>query len=141
LSTYAIKAAVRERDDYRCSKCHMTNDQHIRDTGRQLQVHRLTPGSAYTVEGCVTLCYACHEGCHRGKGRKLTGHYAKVDLARGAYDRLRAFTLASWGPIHTHLRRAVLEYLERHAAEALDVSLDELAGIGPPPRRKAKGGK
>jgi transcriptional regulator with XRE-family HTH domain len=26
-------------------------------------------------------------------------------------------------------------------AEALDVSLDDLAGIGPPPRRKPKGGK
>jgi hypothetical protein len=34
--------------------------------GRRLDVHRLTPGSPYSVEGCVTLCRACH-----GPERKL----------------------------------------------------------------------
>jgi hypothetical protein len=56
----AIKAAVRLRDGMRCTQCGITNAQHLAAHGRSLHVHRLTPGSHYTVEGCVTLCFACH---------------------------------------------------------------------------------
>ena len=56
-----IKAAVRDRDGYRCTKCGMTAAEHReRYRGRTLDVHRLSPGSEYTVEGCVTLCRKCH---------------------------------------------------------------------------------
>ncbi len=55
-----IKAIVRYRDGFRCTECGMTNDEHIQVHGRSLDVHRLIPGSPYTIEGCVTLCRPCH---------------------------------------------------------------------------------
>lgn len=56
-----IKAVVRKRDKYRCTKCGMTNRKHKKiHCGRSLQVHRKNPGSEYSLEGCVTLCVSCH---------------------------------------------------------------------------------
>lgn len=57
-----VKAVVRYLSGYRCAKCGKSNEEHFRKTGCQLDVHRLVPGSAYTVEGCVTLCTSCHSG-------------------------------------------------------------------------------
>jgi len=58
-SVLDIKAAVRARDG-RCVHCGVTNEQHLAQYGRQLDVHRVTPGSVYTVEGTVAVCRACH---------------------------------------------------------------------------------
>lgn len=55
-----IKAAVRSRDGMRCTKCGVPNDEYKQARGRSLDVHRVVPGSKYTVEGCVTLCQPCH---------------------------------------------------------------------------------
>jgi hypothetical protein len=51
-----------------------------------------------------------------------------VELARGTYDRLRALVDRSLTTVSKELRRAVLAYLEQKRRDALDVSLDELAG-------------
>jgi hypothetical protein len=57
----AIKQAVRERDGMRCTLCGMTNEEHkARYGGKSLHVHRKEPGGPYTVDGCITLCHACH---------------------------------------------------------------------------------
>lgn len=55
-----VKAAVRERGGFRCADCGMSNDDHLAQFGRQLEVHRTVPGSEYTVEGCRPLCMPCH---------------------------------------------------------------------------------
>lgn len=55
-----VKEAVRERDGYRCTKCGMSEDDHVAETGRRMDVHRTSPGSVYTVAGCVLLCRVCH---------------------------------------------------------------------------------
>lgn len=60
MTEQQIKAAVRERDGYKCRECCMSNFEHVLNTGRSLEVHRLVPGSKYTIEGCVTLCRKCH---------------------------------------------------------------------------------
>lgn len=56
----ALKRRVRERDGMRCTECGLTNAEHLERHGKSLHVHRTQPGSPYTVEGCVTLCFACH---------------------------------------------------------------------------------
>lgn len=55
-----IKAAVRARDNWRCVDCQMSNAEHQQTTGKSLHVHRKSPGVEYTIEGCVTVCQACH---------------------------------------------------------------------------------
>jgi len=54
-----IKDAVRKRDG-KCVDC-----GRLRSAGnRSLHVHRLVPGSEYTLEGCVTVCSRCHAVRH-----------------------------------------------------------------------------
>jgi len=70
----AIKSAVRERDGFRCTKCKMTNNEHLSLYGRQLDVHRNVPGSLYSVEGCSTICKRCH-------GKQPQKKKGEIDLA------------------------------------------------------------
>ncbi len=61
-TTGHIKSTVKERDGYRCQDCGISEEQHIRDRqNRGLEVHRVIPGSPYSVAGCITLCLACHD--------------------------------------------------------------------------------
>jgi hypothetical protein len=61
LSPADIKALARHRDGYRCTECGMTAHEHLRVYRRTLDVHRVVPGTRYTVKGCVTLCKKCHK--------------------------------------------------------------------------------
>ncbi len=56
-----IKEAVRQRDD-KCSRCGITRDRHFARWRRDIEVHRIVPGSPYTVDGCKTFCARCHRG-------------------------------------------------------------------------------
>lgn len=59
-----IKDSVRERDGNRCVNCGMTESEHRAEfNGSGLEVHRITPGSKYSVDlgVCETLCLACHD--------------------------------------------------------------------------------
>ncbi len=60
MNILKLKADIRRRDGFRCTKCGMTNAEHLATRGKQLEVHRLIPNSPYTAEGCVTLCKRCH---------------------------------------------------------------------------------
>lgn len=60
MSELAVKGAVRARDGFRCVGCSMTNDEHRRRYGRELDVHRKTPGGLYAIDDCETLCRFCH---------------------------------------------------------------------------------
>lgn len=60
MTVLEIKAAVRKRDGYACTRCGMNRAQHFAHYERDLDVHRVTPGSEYTMEGCITVCRSCH---------------------------------------------------------------------------------
>ena len=60
INETAVKADVRERDGYKCRQCGMSNEEHLKEFGRILDVHRLIPGSEYVADWCVTLCRPCH---------------------------------------------------------------------------------
>lgn len=69
MTAATVKELVRERDRDSCVECGMSAVVHLLQYGRQLEVHRIVPGSLYTVAGCVTLCSACHDGKpHRANG-------------------------------------------------------------------------
>ncbi len=60
MNVVELKDAIRARDGFRCQDCGMTNVEHLEKHGDSLHVHRLIPGSAYTMADCVTLCVTCH---------------------------------------------------------------------------------
>ena len=71
MDEWSVKAAVRARDGNKCTDCGMTAEDHRKTYGKGLDVHRVVPGSQYTVAGCVTLCRRCH-----GPKPKLPRTYA-----------------------------------------------------------------
>ncbi len=62
-------------------------EQHLEKYEKALHVHRLVPGSSYTLEGSTTLCYQCHGPQPRAhsSGRLIVNipseHHAAVRLA------------------------------------------------------------
>lgn len=60
MKATGVKKLVRERDGHRCTKCGMTGQRSVEKYGRILDVHRIEPGSKYTVDGCETICRSCH---------------------------------------------------------------------------------
>lgn len=93
MTVLEIKAMVRFRDGNRCAECGMTNEAHLIRYGRQLDVHRTTPGSEYTMAGCVTLCRPCHSRRRSPKGTQdIEGfplRFSDARLARAIADRAR----------------------------------------------------
>lgn len=75
MTEQEIKAAVRKRDGFLCVDCGITQGQHIEHFGRGLDVHRLSPGSEYSIDGCVALCFSCHGIRHRKLPRVAITHY------------------------------------------------------------------
>lgn len=111
MSIQAIKDAVRERDGMACTRCGMTNEEHVGAQGRSLHVHRIEPGSAYTLEGCLTLCVRCHGA--EPKSAPGTGTGRRMIAADPAlYERLAARAAANNRPISWELRVAIEAHLK-----------------------------
>lgn len=73
MTTLEIKQAVRKRDGNQCQDCGRMHQP----SERALDVHRITPGSAYSDEEgyCVTLCRGCHRKRHGSNKRRPNGRY------------------------------------------------------------------
>jgi hypothetical protein len=112
----AVKAAVRQRDGYCCTGCGMCNQEHLKQFGQSLHVHRLKPGSLYTVDGCQSLCSKCHgRAIKRAPGDpELTTVKPPViirlheDLRKG----LDALAARNASTVTSEIRIAIREYLE-----------------------------
>lgn len=105
-----IKAAVRERDGMRCTKCGMTNQEHIAKYRDSLDVHRLDPGTKYTVDGCVTVCKPCHgplPGRKAGAGE--TPCAVRLDLPVEHHCALRTLAAMSRRSMASFVRDVIVE--------------------------------
>lgn len=91
MSDATVKDAVRQRDGYRCVDCGKARE------GRALDVHRLVPGSAYTLEGCVTVCRGCHRKRHSKPKRE--NKLVSVKMQDCVWRMIR--TVASWRGVNS----------------------------------------
>lgn len=107
MSDADCKGIVRQRDGYKCTRCGMTNDQHIAEYGRALDVHRCVPRVCYLPFWCVTLCRACH-----GKMPKT------VEAAFMADDPAEIGVAFIVLPLHHEWARRVYHMLKEEAARA-----------------------
>lgn len=115
-----IKANVRQRDGMRCTRCGITAEDHIDRTGRTLDVHRIEPGSVYSLEGCITLCRKCHGPEPRskrqtGKGclnHRMTKRY--VSIPKRICDVLEAMGERNLLTLAQQVKEALVEYLKDH---------------------------
>ena len=115
-----VVAAVFERDKSRCAKCGMGDDEHTRVYGRSLEVHRLVPGSMYSVAGCVLRCVPCHSTeLRRTAGTKDLEAYPSF-MVRFPADLRELFEevkRVSGQPFTTAGRRAMEDYARRLGIE------------------------
>jgi 5-methylcytosine-specific restriction endonuclease McrA len=130
MTSHQIKDAVRKRDGFRCVQCQMTRKQHHDRYGFDLDVHRLEPGSKYTIDGCVTVCRSCHGPqpksgrrnvkitltAHQGISLRLIARYLEETTGK----RTKASTLATqW----------VVEQIDRLASEAFNHELAKIKSV------------
>lgn len=113
LPANKVKRAVRKRDRYRCTECGMTSQEHLELYDRLLEVHRINPGSVYTVKGCVTLCRDCH--------------YLKPKSARGsaAFVVRYGANLTVW--IDPDLKKQLVELVRTHKPKTTLTGIVEVA--------------
>lgn len=84
-----IKALVRKRDGFKCVQCGMTSEESRAVYGKDLDVHRVTPGSPYAVdESCVTICVRCHGP--KPKSPRYSGKYVTAKIDARVYRLIKA---------------------------------------------------
>lgn len=115
-----IKTEVRARDDYRCTKCGLTNAQHYAKYGKALDVHRLVPGSVYTVEGSVTLCRICHGPEPRRGPGQIDWANPTVRVYRDLLKRARVIAAHRRIRVADYLAEILSPIIEEHEAQLLE---------------------
>jgi hypothetical protein len=112
MNEFAVKNFVRARDGYKCVDCGMTADEHKRNTGRTLDVHRMTQGSKYTVDDCVTLCRSCHAKKPTSPRPTQTWQRFSVHFSDEQHAGLMEIRASSGLMFSELIRRAVDAYLK-----------------------------
>lgn len=137
MTERAIKTAVRNRDGFKCSKCGISNGEHVSKTGRQLEVHRLTPGSAYSIEGCKTLCRWCHgpePRLPKGMGPKLpNGRIRMICGCTTQFTKAIAIRAARTGASKSDV---IMEALQEFLPDELEESATFIEKEEEKPRKK-----
>jgi hypothetical protein len=120
------KALVRQRDNYKCRDCGMTNDDHLAKNGRALDVHRIIPGYYYDPALCVTLCRSCHAKKPKTIDSAFWADEEKAGILffflnlyspshRRVYDALQVEAEHQGIEVGELLGTILLEYCEQHA--------------------------
>jgi 5-methylcytosine-specific restriction endonuclease McrA len=112
LTEAAVKERVRERDGHRCTDCGMTNEEHkARYKGKSLDVHRKQPGSAYTADGCLTLCRGCHNTRPKSKPGENPRSRSFVRIRPDIFAAMKALATAGKRPLSWEVRLALVAWL------------------------------
>lgn len=118
----------------RCTQCGRTNEQNLEEMGCALDVHRLVPGSRYTVDGCVTLCKGCHGPQPKRRPRQPDLAYPdRQRLGVVANDRILA-------ALEGYLLGTVPRVTKTAAVEAALMQFLEREGCWPPKDESASEG-
>jgi len=116
-----VKKAVRKRDGHKCTECGMTREESRARFGRTLDVHRLIPGSRYTLSGCVTLCRECHKTKPKLKRRQRSETPRRIGIRADLAKALALMAKRNNRPVRMEFNRIM-----RMAAQA--------AGVWPSPQ-------
>jgi 5-methylcytosine-specific restriction endonuclease McrA len=118
-----IKAAVRERDGQRCAECGMTAADHLARSGATLHVHRIVPGSVYSLPGCVTLCSRCHRQRHRKPN--VRPHWLTFKTDTGLHDAAKRTARLLKIPLQDYIDRILRPQIERDHARVIRRIVEE----------------
>lgn len=112
----AVKRAVRARDGMVCVECGRTNADHIAEFGRTLDVHRVTPGSEYSVEPgvCVTLCRNCHSTKPKRPSGSVQRAYKSVRLPARLWEAIEELAAERFTRPGVIVVQSILDYLSQH---------------------------
>jgi hypothetical protein len=91
----------------------MTNAAHVAEYGRQLQVHRTTPGSLYSLAGCVTLCVRCHGPKPKAKWGTATNGALSIGVTSTLAARVRRQADRFGMSVSAYIRAKTTEALEK----------------------------
>lgn len=112
----SVKALVRDRDGYCCTQCKLTNEQHILQTGRQFEVHRVQPGSDYAIDGCITLCKTCHGPQPKSLRGSGNNKYRLTQIPLSIYQQIVQIARQEFRPVSWQIRHFLEESIHRHDA-------------------------
>lgn len=112
-----IKKAVRERDGYKCQECGMTQEEHKKKHKSGLEVHRITPGSEYSVEPgvCETLCKICHSRKPRSTFDRIPArwpHKVQFGLSLDCMERFKRVSKKLCMKPGSYIRMALVAYMD-----------------------------
>jgi hypothetical protein len=118
MNVLLVKEIIRLRDRLRCTHCGLDEQQHLQRYGRTLEVHRVEPGSAYALEGCVTVCQKCHGPLpRRPRGMRMREDgIASIRVPEVLYAQIQKLAERNYRTISGELRRVLEQAL---AAEGL----------------------
>jgi hypothetical protein len=120
MTELEIKAAVRARDGFRCVDCGMTAAEHRDRYRRRLEVHRLIPGSAYSVKGTVTLCHRCHRGRHRKPAPPFPLSRLVIDTTEDVRLAVRISALKAGRTISELVNEILRDHFKTEAEDTLE---------------------
>lgn len=128
MDASTVKRKVRKRDGYRCTDCGITEEAYRAVCGKSLEVHRIQPGTPYTVEGARTLCGRCHLAQPRSP--RGTSDVVMLRLPRAVLREalggeipdvsLHDLVLRLVRAVHPDLRATVMDDLRRESAQATE---------------------
>jgi 5-methylcytosine-specific restriction endonuclease McrA len=124
MTVAQIKAAVRARDGLACTLCGLSNADHLSLYSRQLEVHRVVPRSAYSIDPgvCITTCRPCHRKLPKAPPGTPDPYQTPlaVLLPADAHRQLKKLAEREKRPVNWQLRLIVEDALQA-------------AGLWPPP--------